>query len=71
MVVQTLSGEYIEMELVNDISDGVIEYIMSRLPEEARTFDAVMYVLKNAKKEGKVRRCSIKNEGAFLEGFRK
>lgn len=53
MVVQTLSGEYIEMELVDDISDGVIEYIMSRLPEEARTFDAVMYVLKNAKKRGK------------------
>lgn len=53
MVVQTLSGEYIEMELVNDISDGVIEYIMSRLPEEARTFDVVMYVLKNAKKREK------------------
>ena len=51
MVVQTLSGKYIEMELVNDISDGVIEYIMSRLPEEARTFDVVMYVLKNAKKK--------------------
>ena len=39
------------MELVNGISDGVIEYIMSRLPEEARTFDVVMYVFEECQKK--------------------
>lgn len=53
-MLQTLSGKLVKMELINDIAEEIVQYIKSRLPEEARTYDTAKYILEisNKKIEG-------------------
>ena len=53
-ILQTLSGELVKMELINDIAEEIVQHIKSRLPEEVRTYDTAKYILEisNKKIEG-------------------
>lgn len=53
-ILRTISGTVVEMSLINDIADEIVQYIKSRLPEEARIYDTAKYILKisNEKIEG-------------------
>ncbi len=47
-ILRTISGTVVEMSLINNIADEVIKQIKSKLPEEARTYDAAKYILRIA-----------------------
>ena len=53
-ILQTLSGELVKMELINDIAEEIVQHIKSTLPEEVRTYDTAKYILEisNKKIEG-------------------
>ncbi len=48
--VYSISGEYIEEKLINETARKMIDILMSQLPEEARTSDVMLYVLKRTKR---------------------
>lgn len=49
--VTLLSGETVPEEDIDRAAVGVINAIMSELPEEARTYDAALYVIRRAKEK--------------------
>lgn len=49
--VTLLSGETVPEEDIDRAAVGVINAIMSELPEESRTYDAALYVIRRAKEK--------------------
>ncbi len=47
--VQLISGVSIDKNKIDDIAEKILVQIISELPEEARTYDLIFYILKQIK----------------------
>lgn len=47
--VQLISGVSIDKHKIDDIAEKTLTQIMSELPEEARTYDLIFYILEQIK----------------------
>ena len=48
-ILQTIAGEFVDENEIDAIAEKITKEIMSLLPEDAKTFDVALYVLKKAK----------------------
>lgn len=49
-MIQTISGKKITEEKITQVAEQAVRTILSELPEEVQTGDAVLYVLEEAKR---------------------
>ena len=47
-MIQTISGKKITEEKITQVAEQAVRTILSELPEEVQTVDAVLYVLEEA-----------------------
>ncbi len=60
--VESLSGVIIEERIIDAAAEKAVQAMMSELPEEAQTYDVLMYVAKRTKEKIKGSKILIKNE---------
>lgn len=49
--VETLSGKRVKMSIIEEAAYDSLETIMSVLPEEAQTYDMILFVLNTAEEK--------------------
>lgn len=49
--VETLSGKRVKMSIIEEVAYDSLETIMSVLPEEAQTYDMILFVLNMAEEK--------------------